>query len=270
MEILPGLRRIILTPRAIKRERELSTEYATKVKPSGWQTTDPLNHDPGNFRYIVHVTTKKAIDNTIWLRTAERGKSGEQYTDRGWQETLADFLSQNSISCTLVDELHRGTYKPDVIPHGFILEVPEENIVAIDPTDLGAHNHVQNRQEREQQIFFQHGVEIKRNTPSAQAFLESCRRDFRNELLIDGIGPEGKQIRIAGVFLLTDPILGSPLPELYSRLSWSPRAMYHRLFSPGYWAEENYEINRLKRQYKTIKDLAQLLQIPIIRIPAPL
>lgn len=242
-------------------------EILSKEKPPGWQTTDPLKHNPDNFRYIVHTTTKGAIDHTAWLRRGGHVKTLEEYRSRGWDETLAGFLSQNSISCTIINESHRGIYQADVVSSGFILDVPEENIVALAPTDLGTHNYVQDRQEREQRTFFQHGAERKRNTPSAQAFLESCRYDFRNEVLIDGIGPEGRQIRIVGLFLIVDPISGTPLLTINSKLSWSPRIIFDRLFQAGYFESERVLIKDAKQVYKEVKDLARILTVPIIHIP---
>lgn len=269
MEILPGLRRIIKTSEAVRREERLRREYQTKDKPAGWETTNPLNHNPDNFRYIVHTTSKASLDGSAWETYAKKLGPKREMHGNAWEVLIADFLSRSSTSCTIIDEVHRGTYKWDVIPQGFILDVPEENIVALDPTDLGTMNHIQDRQKRGQLDNIRRGIELKHNTPSAQAFLESCMYDFRNEVLIDGIGPEGRQIRIAGIFLITDPILGTPLHDLNSRSSWHPSAVLDRIFSHG-MGEEKYRISSVKKQYQQTKDLAKFLQVPIIRIPAPL
>lgn len=267
MEILPGFCRIIKAPGAIKREERLRREYGTKDKPSGWGVTDPLNHNPENFRYIVHTTSKTSLDHATWETYARRLGPKREMNDNAWEVLIANFLARNSTSCTLIDEIHRTTYKWDVMPHGFILDVPEENIVALDPTDLGTHNVIQDKQERD--CIHNNSVELKRNTLSAQSFLESCSYSFRNEVLIDGIGPEGRQIRIAGIFLITDPILGTPLDELHSRLNWHPSAVLDRIFSYGI-REERYRVSEVKKQYQHMKDLAQLLHVPTVRIPAPL
>lgn len=267
MEILPSLRRIIKTPGAIRREERLRREYGTKTKPTGWGLTDPLNHNPDNFRYIVHTTSKASLDGAV-RETYAKGLGPKRETNGNtWEVLIADFLARSSTSCTLIDEVYRGTYKWDVIPQGFILDVPEENIVALDPTDLGTKNYIQDKQERDR--IHHNGIELKRNTPSAQTFLESCMDDFRNEVLIDGIGPEGTQIRIAGIFFITDPYSGTPLNEVASRLNWHPSAVFKRIFSHA-TSEERYRTSRVKRQHQHMKDLAQLLHVPIIHIPAPL
>lgn len=71
------------------------------------------------------------------------------------------------------------------------------------------------------------------------------------------------------MFLITEPIWGIPLYELHARLTWSPREILARLIKPGYWEEERYRIDQMKKQYREIKELAKLLSVPIIRIPAP-
>lgn len=265
MEILPGLRRIVKTPGAIRREERLRREHVIKDKPSGWDTTDPLNHNPNNFRYIVHTTSKGSLDGAAWQTYARRLGPKREMQGNTWEVLIGDFLARNSTSCTLIDEVHRATYKWDVMPQGFILDVPEENIVALDPTDLGTHNFIQGKQERDR--IHRDGIELKCNTSSAQAFLETCAHDFRNEVLVDGIGPKGRQIRIAGVFLITDPYLETPLDELNSRLSWHPSAVFDRILSHGMSSEE-YIVKGYKKEYQEMKNLAHLLQVPIIRIPA--
>lgn len=267
MEIVPDTLRMIKLPGVVRREKRLRQEYPTKSKPDGWQTTDPLSHIPDNFRYIVHTTSKAAIANAAWETYAKRLGPKREMHGESWEVLIADFLARNSTSCTIIDEIHRTTYKWDVVSHGFILNVPEENIVALDPTDLGTHNHVQDKQERAQR--HNTGIDLKNRTPSAQAFLETCSNDFRNEVLIDGIGSEGRQIRIAGVFLITDSILDVPLDELHSQLRWNPGLALERILS--FNQSESVQLARsLKDEYQEMQKVAQLLEVPIIHIQAPL
>lgn len=265
MEILPGLHRIINTPGVVRKEERLHREYPTKDKPLGWRTTNPLKHDPNNYRYIVHTTSKGSLDSATWLTYARKLGPVREMTGNPWEVLIEDFLARNSTSCTMVDEIHRATYKWDVMPQGFILDVPEENIIAIRPGDLGINNVIQDKQERDR--VYQNGIKRKCDTPSAQAFIETCSHDFYNEVLVDGVGPEGRQIRIAGIFFITDPYLGTPLNELYSRLSWHPRDIIDRIYSYGKSNEED-RVNRFKREYQEMKNVAQLLHVPIIHIPA--
>jgi len=268
MEILPNLRRIILTPGAVKRERQLHIEYPTKVKPPGWQTTDPLNHDPNNFRYIIHATSKARLDRGAW-DTHARGLGPErEYENNHLEVLIADLLSRNSISCSMIDELHRGTYASGATYHGFILDVPEENIIAIDPIDLGVYNLIQDKRLRENSL--KDEIARKNNTPTSQDFMNDSSERKNNEVLIDGIGPEGRSISITGIFIKNDPILEVPLYDLYSRLSWSPRNLFNWLFNTGEWQAQRHRLSTMKKQHQEAKDLAQLLHVPLINIPAPL
>lgn len=253
-----------LIPSVVEREERLQAEYSSKVKPPGWQITNALTHNPDNFRYIVHaiINTKNDYEASL------RGEPKKQYPTREWED-LAGFLSRSRTSCTLVDELHRGTYVQDQVPHGFILNVPEENIVAIDPFDMGKPGKIKDKKEAERLI--SKGIERKKNTASAQEFFDNGVHDMYNEVVIDGIGPKGREISIGGVFLIVDPILGIPLYEFHIRVSRSQHKSIKQLESDSTQGEtERWHINRMTERYQQAKDLAQLLAVPIIHIPANL
>lgn len=267
-----------LLPQAFEREKRLQVEYPTKDKPSGWQTTDPQSHNPDNFRYIVHTIINTGDNDYL---ASLLGKPEKTYRMRKWM-SLADFLSREMISCTLIDEVHRGTYdQRKAVFHGFILNVPEENIVAIAPGDMvkpwGESQHgaqIYSRQEREQYVSVKRGLDLKRNTTSAQQFFDNGVNPTYNEVVIDGIGPKGRQISIGGIFLIIDPVLGAPLYELYTRLRKSPKQLYGRLLAPVFklrrYGEDRWDFMEMRRRYTEAKNLAQLLRVPIIHIPAPL
>lgn len=261
-----------LLPQALERERRLQAEYPTKEKPSGWQTTDPQNHNPDNFCYIVHTIVNTGDNDYI---ASLRGKSEKNYRLRTWQ-SLDGFLARELTSCTLIDEVHRGTYSQRSMFHGFILNVPEGNIVAIHPGDMikpmetgskGAYHH--SREEAEKMI--QESIDRKKNTPSAQDFFNNGINPHYNEIVIDGIGPDGKQISIGGIFLITDPVLGIPMYKLYTRINLNPREIYRRFIASNYGFEVvRWNIPEMRKRYQEVKNLAQLLHVPIIQIPAPI
>lgn len=256
-----------LIPSVVEREERLQAEYPSKIKPPGWQMTHPLTHDPDNFRYIVHTIINTKNDYVASLR----GEPRREYPTREWTD-LGGFLSRNMTSCTLVDELHRGTYVQDQVPHGFILDVPEENIVAIHPFDMGKPWDIQDKHEGEQAL--KGGITRKNNTASAQEFFDNGVHSLYNEIVVDGIGPKRRQISISGVFLIVDPILEIPLYEFDIRLSRRRQKEVAELLRQGYREKhvvpERWYINRMKERYQQAKDLAQLLAVPIIHIPANL
>lgn len=244
MELLRNVRRAFKEPGAARREERLVREYPTKVKPDGWGTTDPLNHDPDNYRYLVHTTSISDIVHRVRMHSGIRIK--EPSSPSEMTALLADFTAHDSISCTLVDEIYRAAYKWRTLSLGLILDVPEENIVAIDRSDLGTWMCVtRDRSEREKEYFFKRGSEMLSYTPTAQDFIQNCRDDDYNEVLVDGIGNQGRKIRISGVFLITDPVLGTPLNRL------DPKRMRNEVAQ------------------REMDDVSQILQIPIVPLPAP-
>lgn len=265
-----------LLPQALQKEKRLQAEYLIKDKPLGWQTTDPQNHDPDNFRYIVHAIINTG-DND-YIASLQR-RPEKTHRMRKWM-SLAGFLSREMISCTLIDEVHRGTYhQRRAVFHGFVLNVPEENIVAIAPGDMikpGGQTQqgeqIYTRQEREQHVTVKPGIELKRNTPSAQDFFNREVNRSYNEVVVDGIGPNGKQITIGAIFLIVDPVLGTPLYDLYTRFSRNPKEIYNRVVSPVFipklGSEIRWDMMEMRKCYQEAKTLAQLLHVPIVHIPA--
>lgn len=265
-----------LFPSALEKEKRLQAEYPTKNKPSGWQTTDPLNHDPNSFRYIVHAIIN-TLDNDYIASLLE--KPARTYRMRKWM-SLAGFLSREMISCTLIDEVHRGTYdQRKALFHGFILKVSEENILAIAPGDMlkitqefPDGRKICSRQESEEKI--RESIKRKNTTTSAQDFLDKGVNPNYNEIVVDGIGLNGRQIGIEALFLIVDPILEIPLYELYTRLKWHPLEIYDRIldpiFKPKLGEDIRWEIMEMRKRYQEARILAQLLNIPIVHIPLQL
>lgn len=256
-------------PSVIEREERLLEEYKTKVKPYGWLTTDPANHDPDNFRYIVHAI----ISRNDYVASL-RGEAKKDYPYKDWMD-LEGFLKRKLTSCTLIDEVHRGTYVQDGVPHGFILDVPEENIIAIDASDMGKPWDIQDEEafyERERDK----GIKKRQNTPSAQQFFDEGVSEWYNELVVNGIGKGGK-IKVSGVFLIVDPILGIPSYELYSRTSRSVNEQLRHLKKDGYsdslisqlpeYSSMRFYQERAQKGMQEARDLSELLSVPLIPIP---
>lgn len=245
-------------------EAKTKPEHQTLIKPEGWRMSDPRHHDPKNFRYIVTTTSKTSMEMAAQLSHARGEAEGPPPTE--WEGLIAEMLARNSLSCTVIDENHRATFKQDVMPQALIIDVPPENIIGLDYTDLGVMYEIQDKAKRKNSTFFKQGAELLANHSDAQTFLEKCSSTFRNEVLIDSTGPQDKQIRVAGVIFFTDPRSGTPLYELHSRYSWHPGKVASRIWRLGD-TDETYTVRRLRQEYNDTKDLAKLLQIPIIHMP---
>lgn len=88
--------------------------------------TDPSHHDPGKFRYLVHLDVGRAPDGT------DPGTTPWEY----FLENPDRLRSMPVISTSLVDQDHRVLYELSAADHGFILEVPESSVIATNFMDM--------------------------------------------------------------------------------------------------------------------------------------
>lgn len=93
--------------------------------------TDPLHHNDARFRYIVHALRLNEVpdpNNTSPWTSANSILADPNAKLRNWF----------AISCSLIDQAHRQTFKGC----GLILRVPVENILTTHTGDLGFPNQV--------------------------------------------------------------------------------------------------------------------------------
>lgn len=91
--------------------------------------TDPTHHDPGHFRYLLHLDSGKAT-------SADPSNPGP---DEVWEYAVHDpdkLKSLPFVSASLVDETHRLLYQGAASNHGFILEAPKSAVIATCPMDM--------------------------------------------------------------------------------------------------------------------------------------
>ena len=89
--------------------------------------TDPLNHDSSSFRYLIHLDSGRVIENT------------EGRSDDDWEflvENPNELKNLEMISSSLVDQDHRLLYQGTMSTHGFIFEVPQQDVLATNPMDM--------------------------------------------------------------------------------------------------------------------------------------
>lgn len=272
-------RYMVALPGVVARDEQLLATYEQREKPPGWQMTDPNHHNPDNFRYIVHVINYgnnfvASLRGDPYITDfRELSFSLKKHPVRD----LPGFLQRKFISCTLVDELNRGTYlQDDGVCHGFILDVPEKNILAADPGDMGKLPDDQDESTYKRN----HAKAIeRRNSQTAQDFLTDGVADWYNEVGVNGVG-EGGVMRINGIFVITEPVLGIPLYEIGQRfLTHRDRVIegLKQMHIPAKTLDDYISNLDLENQgnkysmapqrYQEALDLSRLLSVPIVYIP---
>lgn len=107
-------------------------------EPVYWgQTTDPSQHNPDNFRYLVHAFNPFSLFNAIYI-----SKKTGAYNDEVRRQSIdlqirpEEIDERVSVSMSLIENGHTATYGSS----GIIVQAPESSIVFTSPTDAGVIN----------------------------------------------------------------------------------------------------------------------------------
>ena len=107
-------------------------------------TTDPTQHDPTSFRYLVHSLNPYAALNILYMLSSVGASADPSHGDGDQSinmyeqpERVAECIS---LSMSLIDQDHTATWGHG----GLIISAPEENIVLTSRTDADAHNNDKN------------------------------------------------------------------------------------------------------------------------------
>lgn len=154
-------------------------------------TTDPTQHDPKQFRYLVHAINPFSQMNALQI-TLYDAKDGIEY-DESWGDQKISMYEQPervservSLSMSLVDQDHSATWGEA----GLIVEAPEQNVVLTSSSDAGAHNNNLNFLLRQAQ---KHGV------MSGDNLLRSTSPYSYNEVVAVA-NRDGQQVQLKGFF----------------------------------------------------------------------
>lgn len=160
------------------------------------QQTPQMQTAPSQFRYIVCAMMN-------------------QYTGRGVSyETILkspDILKTFMLSCSIIDESHRSTY----YPYGFILVVPQENIVSTSPKDQAFKNYksedplaplppVVKTDQTDEVRRVAGGFSIQAPAAILQETKGAKGSSGYSEIVVLGTAPTGTQIRPIGIFMKVD------------------------------------------------------------------
>lgn len=110
--------------------------------PKWGGTTDPTQHDPQNYRYLVHAINPFSSMNALQI-TLYDARDGIEY-DESWGDQKISMYEQPerigervSLSMSLIDQDHTATWGEA----GLIVDAPAQNVVLTSSSDAGAHNN---------------------------------------------------------------------------------------------------------------------------------
>ena len=107
-------------------------------EPVYWgQTTDPDQHNPDNFRYLVHAFNPFSLFNAIYT-SKKTGASNDEVRRQSIDLRIRpeEIDERVSVSMSLIENGRTATYGSG----GIIVQAPESSIVLTSPTDAGAIN----------------------------------------------------------------------------------------------------------------------------------
>lgn len=107
-------------------------------EPVYWgQTTDPSQHNPDNFRYLVHAFNPFSLFNAFYI-SKKTGASNDEVRRQSIDLRIRpeEIDERVSVSMSLIENGHTATYGSS----GIIVQAPESSIVFTSPTDAGVIN----------------------------------------------------------------------------------------------------------------------------------
>lgn len=163
-------------------------------------TTDPKEHDPGSFRYLVHAFNKYNEQANLGILAGWDTYSEEQAIDL--LQKPDELWKRISLSMSLINQDHAVTWGPG----GLIVRSPLSNIVIASNAD----EHVINSK-------------VKNTRGSVilepDELLKRTEAESYNEIVALGVDKEGRRLELAGFFFMTD-IDGDPADySTYERMA---------------------------------------------------
>ena len=186
-----------MTEKGETEQNQIKTEEDSLNKTWG-DTTDPNNHNPDQYRYLVHgINLLSKMSKLIATQSAI--EAGLTYDESWGDQTISmydrpeELGNRVSVSMSLIDQDHTGTWGDA----GLIIEAPECNVVLTSSTDMGAVND--NRD-------FLLGQARQHPVMSGDVLLKNSSSDSYNEVVAVGTNPDSQQpLRLAGFFYKVTP-----------------------------------------------------------------
>lgn len=186
-----------------------SIESQEKPTTESWgNTTDPKDHNPTSFCYLVYginSMAKLTVPSIMHQEISDRVDRGESVDDSIKAGQAVDLLAHPeqltrrvSLSMSLIGQEHLGTWGSG----GLILQVPRGNVLLTSDQDLGAANwNIKRLQERS-----------KKEPPmEAEALLQRTTPSSYNEV-VAATQTENGAIQLQGFFIKTN-VDGDPISQ---------------------------------------------------------
>ena len=202
-------------PKVIPRSPE-QREAESQMERWG-NVTDPNEHNPNQFRYLVHAFNPYAKMNKLIVAMYDlKDGIAEEGVEIGDQKiNLFDrperLHERVSLSMSFVDQEHTGTWGAG----GLIIEAAPENVIMSAPEDLGSHN-------ANKKILLNQAKGLA--SVDADTLLAETRHGY-NEVVALAKSDSGKQVVLKGFFLKIghkgvplDPVIAERMRDHSSRL----------------------------------------------------
>ena len=167
-------------------------EIAGNDSEAWGEVTDPKQHDPSKFRYLVHAINPMATATMGFVGAILKDELTSEERSEG-DQTINLYLnpeklgSRVALSSSLVDQEHHGTWGDA----GLIYEAPPENVLITSPQDVGAV--VMNRKRLEEQA-------SKHRRLTADELLKQTYHSSHNNEVVVLANKDDKKVRLTGFF----------------------------------------------------------------------
>ncbi len=207
---------------------------------SDYHFTDPRKHQDSSFRYIVHAL-KPPWDDVDSRQPALRILGDPTNILRSW----------TAISCSVINQHHRATYRD----FGLILRVPSFNVLTTYGEDqffknsMGLYSPrggptlkpIQRAAQMSTYVMDKDTQFGGMKTPAEVLHTSGGGVGGINEIIVTGLSPEGRFIRVIGLFLIVDEA-GIPV--------WEPLKRYDKAYvtleAAMYKARDKFDIPLVK------------------------
>lgn len=165
---------------SFNRQTVVSAEVRALWAPS--EFSNPHTHNPQSYRYLVH---------TIDI-------NGSQFSAESSFQFIENVVGRRecaTYSASLIDQDKRGTFGRI----GFILEVPEANILLAKNSDMGSVSLSTNEDPKKFNDTLNWYLKVVGTLPKPEALLKLTSSQVYNEVLVEGKVARG--IKIIGVFI---------------------------------------------------------------------
>lgn len=180
-----------------------------KREVGSWgNVTDPKNHNPAKFRYLIHAINPMATASKGMVGAMIMKDEPHSVNKEDGDQTINLFSSPErldqriALSCSLIDQEHHGTWGRA----GLLVEAPSENVIITSNQDVGAI--VMSKKHLEDQA-------RKNHLLTADQLIQQTYPSSYNEVVVLA-NRNGKKVVLAGFFYKTTED-GTPIDEAFYR-----------------------------------------------------